>query len=81
HDLQFADGATPISQPQQFHDIKDAAHEHLLQRIEELGAEFGRCSRQAINHFVDLEIDSFVRLLLITLNENEVRAIAEALTK
>ncbi|MDY7780873.1 CpaF family protein [Burkholderia pseudomallei] len=81
HDIQFADGATPFSQTQQFHDIKNAAHEHLLTRIEELGAEFGRWSRQAINQFVDLEIDSFVRLRRIPLNENEVRAIAEALTK
>ncbi|KUY54407.1 CpaF family protein [Burkholderia sp. RF2-non_BP3] len=81
HDIQFADGAAPFSQTQQFHDIKNAAHEHLLTRIEELGAEFGRWSRQAINQFVDLEIDSFVRLRRIPLNENEVRAIAEALTK
>ena len=81
HDIQFADGAAPFAQTQQFHDIKNAAHEHLLTRIEELGAEFGRWSRQAINQFVDLEIDSFVRLRRIPLNENEVRAIAEALTK
>ena len=79
--IEFADDTAPFAHSQQFQDIKDAAHEHLLTRIEELGAEFGRWSRHAINQFVDLEIDSFVRLRHIPLNESEVRAIAEALTK
>nr|CUV29247.1 protein of unknown function [Ralstonia solanacearum] len=38
-------GAFAVSQA--FQDIKEAAHEHLLTRIEELGAEFGRWSRSA----------------------------------
>ncbi|MBB3259573.1 pilus assembly protein CpaF [Paraburkholderia bannensis] len=79
--IEFADDAPLFAHSQQFQDIKNAAHEHLLTRIEELGAEFGRWSRHAINQFVDLEIDSFVRLRHIPINESEVRAIAEALTK
>jgi len=79
--IEFADDTAPFAHSQQFQDIKNAAHEHLLTRIEELGAEFGRWSRQAIHQFVDLEMDSFVRLRHIPINESEVRAIAEALTK
>ena len=66
---------------QTFHDIKEAAHEHLLTRIEELGAEFGRWSRTAIQRFVDLEVEGFTRMRRIPVNETEVRQIAEALTK
>ncbi|KLU20457.1 pilus assembly protein CpaF [Caballeronia mineralivorans PML1(12)] len=80
-DIEFADDATSFAHTQQFQDIKNAAHEHLLTRIEELGAEFGRWSRQAIQQFVDLEIDGFVRLRRIPLNESEVRLVAQALTK
>ncbi|PCE26880.1 pilus assembly protein CpaF [Paraburkholderia acidicola] len=80
-DIEFADDAPAFAHSQQFQDIKNAAHEHLLTRIEELGAEFGRWSRNAINQFVDLEMDSFVRLRRIPINESEVRLIAEALTK
>jgi pilus assembly protein CpaF len=80
-EIEFADDAPAFEQSQQFQDIKNAAHEHLLTRIEELGAEFGRWSRNAINQFVDLEMDSFVRLRRIPINETEVRHIAEALTK
>jgi pilus assembly protein CpaF len=81
-EIEFADDATSsFRHSQQFQDIKNAAHEHLLTRIEELGAEFGRWSRNAINQFVDLEMDSFVRLRRIPINESEVRLIAEALTK
>ncbi|MEX3957637.1 CpaF family protein [Trinickia sp. EG282A] len=81
NEIQFADDASSFIHTQQFHDVKNAAHEHLLTRIEELGAEFGRWSRGAINQFVDLEIDSFVRLRHIPINESEVRLIAQALTK
>jgi pilus assembly protein CpaF len=80
-DIEFADDAPSFANSQQFQDIKNAAHEHLLTRIEELGSEFGRWSRNAINQFVDLEMDSFVRLRRIPINESEVRAIADALTK
>ena len=79
--IEFADDGASFADTQQFHDVKNAAHEHLLTRIEELGAEFGRWSRGAIKQFVDLEIDSFVRLRHIPINETEVRLIAEALTK
>ncbi|GGI53992.1 CpaF family protein [Oxalicibacterium solurbis] len=66
---------------QRFQDIKTAAYDNLLTRIEELGAEFGRWSRSAIQQFVNLDVDGFVRLRRIPLNENEVRLIADALTK
>ncbi|SEI40052.1 CpaF family protein [Paraburkholderia diazotrophica] len=80
-EIEFADDAPAFAHSQQFQDIKNAAHEHLLTRIEELGAEFGRWSRNAIHQFVDLEMDSFVRLRRFPINESEVRLIAQALTK
>jgi pilus assembly protein CpaF len=80
-DIEFADDTASFAHTQQFQDIKNAAHEHLLTRIEELGAEFGRWSRQAIQQFVDLEVDGFVRMRRVPLNEGEVRQVAEALTK
>ena len=40
---------------QRFQDIKTAAYDNLLTRIEELGAEFGRWSRSAIQQFVNLD--------------------------
>ena len=42
NEIEFADDASSFAHTQQFQDIKNAAHEHLLTRIEELGAEFGR---------------------------------------
>ncbi|MDE2288296.1 MAG: CpaF family protein [Burkholderiales bacterium] len=79
--IEFADDNRAFAQTQQFQDIKNAAHEHLLSRIEELGAEFGRWTRGAIQQFVDLEMDSFARLRRIPINESELRQIADALTK
>lgn len=64
-----------------FTQIKEAAHEHLLARIEELGAEFGRWSRQTIQDFVGIEVAGFVRMKRIPVNETEIRDVVLSLTK
>ena len=75
HDETGAAGADRIRR------IRSAAYEHLLTRIEELGAEFGRWTRGAIQEFVDIEVASFARLRRAALNEGELRELAGALTK
>ncbi|MBP6020565.1 MAG: CpaF family protein [Burkholderiaceae bacterium] len=64
-----------------FQEIKSKAYEHLLTRIEELGAEFGRWTREAIQEFVGIEVAGFVRHQRIPINESEVREVAISLTK
>lgn len=64
-----------------YQEIKGEAYEHLLSRIEELGAEFGRWSRDAIQDFVGAEVAGFARTRRIAINESEMRHIADALTK
>ncbi|MHA7601548.1 CpaF family protein [Alicycliphilus sp. T452] len=64
-----------------FADLKNQAYEHLLTRIEELGAEFGRWSQAAIAQFVTLELDSFIRLHAVPINEREAQQVAGALTR
>jgi pilus assembly protein CpaF len=80
-DIEFADDNEAFLGSQQFQDIKSWTHEHLLSRIEELGAEFGRWSRASIQQFVELELDSFVRLQRVPINDREMQLIADALTK
>ena len=75
------DGDRGFSASNRYQEIKTAAYEHLLSRIEELGAEFGRWARTAIQEFVDIEVASFVRLRRVPINEGEMRQISEALTK
>ncbi|MBB1599333.1 CpaF family protein [Variovorax sp. UMC13] len=80
-DIEFADDNEAFLGSQQFQDIKGWTHDHLLSRIEELGAEFGRWSRASIQQFVELELDSFVRLQRVPINDREMQLIADALTK
>lgn len=63
-----------------FADLKNSSYEHLLSRIEELGAEFGRWSQAAIAQFVLMELDSFIRLHSVPVNEQEALLVARALT-
>jgi pilus assembly protein CpaF len=80
-DIEFSDDTESFRNSQQFQDIKSWTHDHLLGRIEELGAEFGRWSRASIQQFVELELDSFVRLQRVPINDREMQLIADALTK
>ncbi len=77
--VQFGDDG--FAGTQRFQDIKSAAYEHLLSRIEELGAEFGRWSRQAIQEFVEIEVAGFVRHQRVPINESEVLQVSVSLTK
>ncbi|OWT77545.1 MULTISPECIES: CpaF family protein [unclassified Achromobacter] len=79
--VEFGEEGGAFGVSQRFQEIKNSAYEHLLSRIEELGAEFGRWTRQAIQEFVDIEVASFVRLRRLAINETEVRQVAAALTK
>jgi len=62
------------------HRVKEAAHEHLLLRIEELGAEFGRWTREAIYEFVAIEVANFARLRRTPIDELEQERIVVAVT-
>ncbi|MFJ1302144.1 CpaF family protein [Pseudomonadota bacterium AL_CKDN230030165-1A_HGKHYDSX7] len=81
--MEFGSGAPEgeFTGSQRFQDVKSQAYEHLLSRIEELGAEFGRWTRQAIQEFVDIEVASFVRMRRVAINEGELGQISAALTK
>jgi pilus assembly protein CpaF len=74
-------GGNDFGSSQRFLEIKNQAYEHLLSRIEELGAEFGRWTRDAIQEFVDIEVAGFVRLRRVAINENEMGQVSAALTK
>ena len=73
--------ASEFEQSALFLDLKNRTHEHLLSRIEELGAEFGRWSQAAIAQFVLMELDSFIRLHSVPVNEQEALQVARALTR
>ena len=75
-DIEFAEDELFVNS-QQFQDIKTWTQGHLLNRIEELGAEFGRWSRHSIQQFVELEVDSFIRLRRVPINEHETQLISE----
>ncbi|KKB63162.1 pilus assembly protein CpaF [Robbsia andropogonis] len=82
NEIEFADdSASGFVHSQRFAEIKSAVHAHLLSRIEELGTEFGRWSRRAIEQFVELEVDGYVRLRRVGINENELKIVVDSLTK
>ncbi|MBQ0131533.1 MAG: CpaF family protein [Comamonas sp.] len=62
-------------------DVKERAQEYLLQRIEEMGGEFGCWSQAVTEKFVKVELDTFIRQNTIPVNELEAMQIARGLTR
>ncbi|GAB3780475.1 CpaF family protein [Dyella agri] len=71
----------PYEQTQQFHDVMSAAHEFLLNRIEDNHLDIAAWSRDTTVKYVDAETSCFVQEWRIPINEEEMRKVSTALVK
>jgi len=74
-------GAVPFEQTQQFHDVFTAAHEFLLNRIEDQRLDIASWAQDTVVKYVDAETASFVQEWRIPVNEAEMRLVSSALVK
>ena len=76
------DGPTlPFEQTQQFQDVLSAAHEFLLNRIEDQRIDIASWSRTTVTKYVETETASFVQEWRIPVNESEMQQVSGALVK
>jgi len=76
------DGADlPFEQTQQFQDVLSAAHEFLLNRIEDQRIDIASWSRTTVTKYVETETASFVQEWRIPVNEFEMQQVSGALVK
>lgn len=76
------DGASlPFEQTQQFQDVLSAAHEFLLNRIEDQRIDIASWSRNTVTRYVETETASFVQEWRIPVNESEMQQVSGALVK
>lgn len=75
------DQITPFEQTQQFHDVLSAAHEFLLNRIEDQHLDVASWSQDTAVKYVSIETATFVQEWRIPINEAEMRKVAVALVK
>ncbi|MDR3444229.1 MULTISPECIES: CpaF family protein [unclassified Dyella] len=76
------DGADlPFEQTQQFQDVLSAAHEFLLNRIEDQRIDIASWSRSTVTKYVETETASFVQEWRIPVNESEMQQVSGALVK
>lgn len=71
----------PFEQTRQFHDVLTAAHEFLLNRIEDQRLDIGSWAQDTVIKFIDAETSVFVQEWHIPVNETEMRKVAGALMK
>jgi pilus assembly protein CpaF len=73
--------ALPFDQTQQFQDVLSAAHEFLLNRIEDQRIDIASWSRTTVTRYVETETASFVQEWRIPVNESEMQQVSGALVK
>ena len=71
----------PFDQTQQFQDVLSAAHEFLLNRIEDQRIDIASWSRTTVTKYVETETASFVQEWRIPVNESEMQQVSGALVK
>jgi pilus assembly protein CpaF len=71
----------PFEQTQQFQDVLSAAHEFLLNRIEDQRIDLASWTRATVVKYVETETASFVQEWRIPVNETEMQQVSQALVK
>ena len=71
----------PFEHTQEFHDTVSAAHEFLLNRIEDQRLDIATWSQATASKYVAIETNAFVQEWRIPINESEVQKVASALLK
>lgn len=71
----------PFEHSEQFQGILSAAHEHLLNAIEDERIDIGAWAPDTVEKYVRAQTDSFVQEWRIPVNETEMSQVADALFK
>jgi pilus assembly protein CpaF len=71
----------PFELTQHFHDVLSAAHEFLLNRIEDQRLDIGSWAQDTVVKYVEAETAGFVQEWRIPVNEAEMRKVSAALVK
>lgn len=80
-DLQFAAPKSSEIDSSVINDVKDMAHEHILNIIEKKGATFAKMSNTDLEKFIQGEVQSLIYGKQIPLNDQEVSYVADSLYK
>lgn len=74
------DASTDFHQSDEFHDIKGVIHHRLVDRIEDLGADFVNWPMKLVQRFVAQEVENFISGNRVPLNSNDIQLIVKDLT-
>jgi len=71
----------PFERTRQFQDMLAAAHEFLLNRVEDQNLDIASWSQETVTKYTEVETAAFVQEWRIPVNETEMRKVAQALVK
>ena len=71
----------PFEHTRQFQDMLAAAHEFLLNRVEDQNLDIASWSHDTVVKYAEVETAAFVQEWRIPVNETEVHKVARALVK
>ncbi|WP_353099996.1 CpaF family protein, partial [Stenotrophomonas lactitubi] len=78
---EHAPGSLPFAQTEQYQKVLSAAHEHLLNSIEDERIDIDSWAPDTIARWVEVQTVSFIQEWRIPINEEEMQVVAEGLVK
>jgi pilus assembly protein CpaF len=76
-----AEPGVAFEHSQQFQDVLSAAHEYLLNRVEDQRLDIGSWSADTVRKYIEIETKGFVQEWRIPINEYELQKVGDALVK
>ncbi|HET7833920.1 MAG TPA: CpaF family protein [Gallionella sp.] len=79
-DFTFVAEDRPFHETDEYQKLKQVFHEHLVDRVGEIGADYAKWSQEAVAQFISRELDEYLRKKPVPINAAEIQRLVRELT-
>jgi len=79
-DFSFVSEDRPFHETDEYQKLKQVFHQHLVDRVGEIGADYARWSKDAVQQFISHELDEYLKKKPAPINSNEIQRLIRELT-
>jgi pilus assembly protein CpaF len=79
-DFAFVSNNRPFHETDEYQQLKQVFHDHLVDRVGEIGADYARWSKETVQLFVARELDEYLKKKPALINSAEIQRLTQELT-
>lgn len=80
YDFAFVADDRQFHETDEYQKLKQVFHEHLVDRVGEIGADYGKWSKEAVQQFIARELDEYLKKKPVPINNAEIQRLIRELT-